>query len=646
MKEKEEPRRFSGRQRADLYLASGGVCEDCGVELAPGWHADHVYPWSKDGHTDVANGQALCPACNLKKGSTMVMSEAQSKPPREWQLQAWDRYDKDRKRDWLLCATPGAGKTTWSLGLARRLLNSGTIDRVVVVAPTQTIRDQWKEQTIVHLDAVVNRDGGLENSRDFEGVVLTYAQVANNSGLQRIGCARAKTLVIFDEIHHAGYPNMAWGEAAKDAFELAVRRIALTGTPWRRPGHGKISFVTYDEKGKLLVDFAYEYGQAVRDKVCRSVEFRAYDGTVKYVSLESCAPQTYIYSLEDEDDKTPVLRSLLDPSGAWMKSMIQMAHAELLTIRSGSDGEGAYGPIPDAKGLVIADTQIDARAIGKLLERLTTQKPEIIISDEPDAKQSLERFKSGPGLWAVAVNQVSEGVDVPPLYVGVYATRKRTPLIFRQIIGRFVRRRVDIEGHPRPEEERSAVVFMPAVTSLKELAAQMEDELRHELDLEQEEGENELRQSGLSQGDNAESDDIIELPSDISPAELDTIILSGVYYSREEYDDAVNTAKQVGIPLAYAINLAAAMRLKSLNAPVPVPAPQGMEIKETPLYKVKAALLKKIDRLAKSKALALGVDFKEFNAGLAKRFGGTRRTLSIDVLKEQLRYLEQLEVDE
>jgi len=566
-----------------------------------------------------------------------------NKKPREWQLQAWDQYIRDEKSDWLLCATPGAGKTTWALGLARRLLDNGTVERVVVVAPTQTIRDQWKNQTVVHLDFVLNEHGGLENAKDFEGIVLTYAQVANQPDLQRMGCGRAKTLVIFDEIHHAGFPQQSWGDKAKYAFEGSVRRIELTGTPWRRPGYGRISFVSYDEKGKLLVDYAYEYGKAVRDKVCRSVEFRAYDGTVKYVSLESCVPYTREYTLEDEDDRTQVLRSLLNPSGEWIKSMIQMAHTELLDIRAGNEEQGA---IPDAKGLVIADNQTDARTIGKLLERMTNEKPAIIISDEPDAKQALEAFKSGSGLWAVAVNQVSEGVDVPALYVGVYATRKKTPLIFRQIVGRFVRRRVDAKDEPRIEEDRSAVVFMPAVQTLKDLASDMQNELRHNLKLEIEEGEREYQQERSNLNGENEDDDPIELPTDISPAELDSIITSGTVYSSAEYTEAQNVAKQVGIPLTYAINLAAAMRLKGLAASSSSSLPSEPEAREMPRHKVRDALLQRINQLAKSKALTLGVPFKDFNRDLAKRFGGARRALSIEKLKEQLLYLEQLQVDE
>ena len=65
-------RRFSKRERTALYLAAGGHCAACGIALPPGWHADHGLAFSKGGLTDVANGQALCPTCNLRKGSNVV----------------------------------------------------------------------------------------------------------------------------------------------------------------------------------------------------------------------------------------------------------------------------------------------------------------------------------------------------------------------------------------------------------------------------------------------------------------------------------------------------------------------------------------------------------------------------------------------
>lgn len=65
-----DPRRlFSSTERAVLWMSADGRCTECGIDLDPSWHADHVDPHSRGGVTDVINGQALCPPCNLAKGN-------------------------------------------------------------------------------------------------------------------------------------------------------------------------------------------------------------------------------------------------------------------------------------------------------------------------------------------------------------------------------------------------------------------------------------------------------------------------------------------------------------------------------------------------------------------------------------------------
>jgi hypothetical protein len=69
---------------------------------------------------------------------------------------------------------------------------------------------------------------------------------------------------------------------------------------------------------------------------------------------------------------------------------------------------------------------------------------------------------------------VSEGVDIPRLRVGVYATTARTELFFRQVVGRFIRRT------PSPERQMS-YLLLAADPTLKGLAARVEEERNHSL---------------------------------------------------------------------------------------------------------------------------------------------------------------------
>ncbi|KAA1251671.1 ATP-dependent helicase, partial [Mycobacterium simiae] len=71
-----------------------------------------------------------------------------------------------------------------------------------------------------------------------------------------------------------------------------------------------------------------------------------------------------------------------------------------------------------------------------------------------------------------AVRMVSEGVDVPRLSVGIYATSASTPLFFAQAVGRFVRSR---------QAGESASIFLPSVPNLLQLASELEAQRNHVL---------------------------------------------------------------------------------------------------------------------------------------------------------------------
>jgi superfamily II DNA or RNA helicase len=96
----------------------------------------------------------------------------------------------------------------------------------------------------------------------------------------------------------------------------------------------------------------------------------------------------------------------------------------------------------------------------------------VVLSDEKAASKKISAFTDSDDRWMVAVRMVSEGVDVPRLAVGVYATAVSTPLFFAQAVGRFVRARARGE---------TASVFLPSVPHLLGLAAEMEVERDHVL---------------------------------------------------------------------------------------------------------------------------------------------------------------------
>ncbi|HEY3652196.1 MAG TPA: DEAD/DEAH box helicase family protein, partial [Streptosporangiaceae bacterium] len=167
---------------------------------------------------------------------------------RAWQREATLEYFRQPRRDFLLNATPGAGKTAYALTLAAELLARREIMAITVVTPTEHLKHQWAASAArfgLALDPSYSNAQGRASS-DFVGVAVTYAQVAAHPMLHRQRTEGRRTLVIFDEVHHAG-DALSWGDAVREAFEPARRRIALTGTPFRSDTN-PIPFVNYSEQ--------------------------------------------------------------------------------------------------------------------------------------------------------------------------------------------------------------------------------------------------------------------------------------------------------------------------------------------------------------------------------------------------------------
>ncbi|GGV88679.1 hypothetical protein GCM10015535_40450 [Streptomyces gelaticus] len=385
---------------------------------------------------------------------------------RAWQQGAMEKYIQEQPRDFLAVATPGAGKTTFALTLASWLLHHHVVQQVTVVAPTEHLKKQWAEAAArigIKLDPDYSA-GPL--SKEYDGVAVTYAGVGVRPMLHRNRCEQRKTLVILDEIHHAG-DSKSWGEACQEAFDPATRRLALTGTPFRSDTN-PIPFVVYEEGNdgirRSSADYTYGYGNALADGVVRPVIFLSYSGNMRWRTKAGDEIAARLGEPMTKDAIGQAWRTALAPTGEWIPNVLSAADKRLTEVRKG---------IPDAGGLVIATDQESAREYAKILKRVTGEKATVVLSDEKAASKKIDQFSGDDSRWMVAVRMVSEGVDVPRLAVGVYATTISTPLFFAQAVGRFVRSR---------RRGETASVFVPTIPMLLDFANEMEVERDHVLD--------------------------------------------------------------------------------------------------------------------------------------------------------------------
>ncbi|MBB4684810.1 superfamily II DNA or RNA helicase [Amycolatopsis jiangsuensis] len=469
-------------------------------------------------------------------GAPPAGQDATVRPLRAWQRRALTKYLSTRPKDFLAVATPGAGKTVFGLRIAAELLSDRTVEAVTIVTPTEHLKHQWASAAAeagIAIDSNFRNTTGV-TSRDYRGVAVTYAQVAAHPTLHRVRTENRKTLVILDEIHHGGDAK-SWGDAIREAFTPAVRRLALTGTPFRSDDSA-IPFVTYEPDAggfqRSKADHAYGYSDALADGVVRPVVFLAYSGEA---SWRTSAGEEFTARLGEPltaEQNARAWRTALDPAGEWVPAVLQAADTRLSQVRQG---------VPDAGGLVIATDQESARAYAKILQRISGEMPTLVLSDDPKASGRIKEFSETTERWIVAVRMVSEGVDVPRLAVGVYATSASTPLFFAQAIGRYVRAR---------RKGETASVFLPSVPVLLELASELEAQRDHVLGKphrEKEGWDDEL----LAQANRTEDEPGEEEKAFTSlhaSAELDQVIYDGNSFGTAVFSGTDEEQEYLGLP--------------------------------------------------------------------------------------------------
>jgi superfamily II DNA or RNA helicase len=399
----------------------------------------------------------------------------------------------------LVAAAPGAGKTRPALELARTLLRERAVQRIAVVCPTTPLTRQWAAAA-ARLGIHLVPDGAtLRPPRDFEGIAVTYARVASVAARWARQCTSG-TLVIADEAHHLG-EDLAWGAGFATAFEPAARWLLLSGTPFRSDAT-PIPGVRYDD-GVAVPDVSYTYADAVRDGICRPVTFIPYDGVLQWRSGDEVVEASFADALAGREASRRYRTAISVELPDGLPRILAQAHARLEDVRAAGHR--------DAGGLVVAADSTHARAIAKILKDVTGTAPTVVLHTEAQAAEKLAAFTRSTERWILAVNMVSEGVDIPRLRVGVYATAAKTPLVFRQIVGRFAR---TLPGRPAD----MSWLYLPGDPVLQSHARDVERELRHVLKPPAEREPLDLDEPGTArETERSEAPAFVPVAADVSP---------------------------------------------------------------------------------------------------------------------------------
>ncbi len=555
-------------------------------------------------------------------------------PLRTWQRAALTAYHEADRSDFLVTATPGAGKTTFALAVAQTLLARRVIDRVVVVCPTDHLRTQWADAANrmgIELDPTLSNAVGPVRP-GLRGYVTTYAQIASAPRRHRASISAKRSLVVLDEIHHAG-DGLSWGDAVADACDPARRRLSLTGTPFRTRPDERIPFVRYDDDGSggltSSADFTYGYGHALADRVVRPVVFAAYSGVSRWRNSAGEVVAEALSEAATKKSEAAAWKTALSPTGRWVPHVIAAMDERLTHLR-------AHG-MPDAAGLVLASDQDDARAYAQIVERVTGHKPALILSDDPTANKRIKEFTDSTDRIAVCVRMISEGVDVPRAACLAWLTSYRTPLFFAQAVGRVVRAR---GGH------ESATVFLPAVRPLLTLAAEMEAERNHVIPPPAP-GNDLLDSLDLEVPDEVLGNAFEALESD---AEFAHVLHGGRAVVADDHDDiSADDADFLGLPGLLSPEQTASLLarrdrdIRRRAGAAVAAADDEPEPEELAGYQQVAALRRQLSAMVSAYALASGRPHGAIHAELRRRTGGPPTPMaSVEQLQARIAAMQKL----
>lgn len=508
--EHDQHRFFNRDQRNTLYELAEGRCQRCSVELTGGWHADHKIPWAQGGPTTIENGQALCDACNNKKGTDMQYSDQFDPRPfqREVLFQVIERI-RERQQYTVALAAPGSGKTLTYQALATELIRAGLIDYVAVFVPRTALAEQCETGWMV-LDADKNVHGlcnlfdpvkrlGRVRHRVNEvpltppnergsGYVATYSALVTNENIFLNWARRheGRFLLVADEAQFCGAAGdkedggTRAGALIEKMNDYALHTLLLTGTPYRADNQ-RLILADYEpdlsdpRKMNLVCHAEARYSDGVAEEYLRTFEFHRTDARVSKRTLgdpESGSGDALLeYNLSDDgDDLVPVLRD----EKVW-KPLVDRV---VVKVRDKQKFNRSY------RGLISCMQQADAKKIQKYLQQeYPDLRVGIAVSADTDAPQALADFKVKQMDLLVTVRMAFIGYDCPQITVVGILTHYRDGGHLMQLVGRGLRVWKDM-----PARKQSCVIVAPDDPKMEGFLALLREEQEQGLRLIEERG--------------------------------------------------------------------------------------------------------------------------------------------------------------
>lgn len=417
--------------RFELWNFYEGRCAICKCQLDPkNWHADHIIPYRIEQRTELSNMQALCPACNLKKGGKHM---ALRKHQREAQQIAIDvRERATNKKSFIAWVVPGGGKS-WMAPLMLKEL--GDEWRLAWFVPRLTLREQAaiQSQKSPHHLKLMACDDLKDPMRGFRGVVAThqylYSQPKNwKTALENERRKGRKLLVVFDELHHANSdirddvePNKTWLALDNLPYDC---RLLMTGTI--ESNAGLVYGLEYEKCDQgytpkdTTIDIRYSRCDALAEGAIVPVEFHHLDGPVRWSEPDGTEVEQQLSQVSFKDANKGKITAL------------DTGIADQL-FDAGIQHWKDYG----YKLLILAPDRPLAREYFKRCKKIDDKSFLAISGDEKCSVGECQDFDNHRGRAILVTCAVAyEGLDVPSITHGICLSRYRSKPWIEQAFAR------------------------------------------------------------------------------------------------------------------------------------------------------------------------------------------------------------------
>jgi superfamily II DNA or RNA helicase len=464
-----EPRTLRSKHaRNALWIAADGRCQRCEQPLGDDWQADHRIPWSATRRTNVNEMQALCAACNRRKGAMAYRSHQAAMDQLAQRIAG--RLAPLPSRIGVQCVC-GGGKSALVAICAHHLIRAGVIDKLCWVTPRGSLSDQalesfaaddWTARLLGHALKVYSSTNTPNPSKGGAGYVTTYQAIAaDGSGINRREFERCRYGLFLDEPHHVrvGSP---WERPLAELVDRAALVVLMTGT-LDRHDRKPVYLFPYTTRGFVDTRYTDEFPwirytlwEATAERALIRVHVFFHDGRAEW-----------------REDGVPKSAETLADDSAALFAALHSEYARHLLGRAVADWRRCRERQARSKLLVVCATIGQARLMLRELKRLGIERADIATSADDDPKGVIKRFrgKQSPELDAlVTVAMAYEGLDAPSITHLVCLTHIRSRPWIEQMVGRAWR--YDAAGGPW--ESQTARIFAPDDALMREVLEAIE----------------------------------------------------------------------------------------------------------------------------------------------------------------------------